>query len=65
MLSNPNELTGRHYAAIRMLEASGDPTVTEQTLKRVIVANGYFIDVREMAYRRMQAIDREGLKRLL
>lgn len=65
VLSNPNELTGRHFAAIRMLEATADPAVTNQTLKRVIVANGYFIDVREMAYRRMQSMDREGLKRLL
>jgi hypothetical protein len=65
VLSNPNEITGRHYAAMRMLEATGDPSVTSQTLKRVIVADGYFIDVREMAYRRMEAIDREGLKRLL
>jgi hypothetical protein len=65
VLSNPNEITGRHYAAMRMLEASGDQAATSQALKRVIVADGYFIDVREMAYRRMESIDREGLQRLL
>ncbi len=65
VLSNPNEITGRHYAAMRMLEATSDPVVTSQTLKRVIVSDGYFIEVREAAYDRLKTIDPEGLKRLL
>ena len=48
-----------------MLEATTEPDATSRALKRMIIADGYTVDVRQMAYDRMKIIDPEGLQRLL
>ncbi len=65
VLADPDETSSRHAAAMRMLEATTEPQDTSRALKRMIVADGYSVDVREMAFDRMRIIDPEGLQRLL
>ena len=65
VLADPEETSGRHAAALRVLEATTTPDATSRALKRMIIADGYTVDVREMAYDRMKIIDPEGLQRLL
>ena len=65
VLADPEETSGRHAAALRMLEATTEPDATSRALKRMIIADGYAVDVRQMAYDRMKIIDPEGLQRLL
>ena len=65
VLADPEETSGRHAAALRMLEATTEPDATSRALKRMIVADGYTVDVRQMAYDRMRVIDPDGLQRLL
>ena len=65
VLSDPGENPARHRAAVGIAQGQLGPEETRRILSRMIVADGFAVESREVAWDALIRSDREGLKRQL
>ncbi|TVQ57066.1 MAG: hypothetical protein EA377_01320 [Phycisphaerales bacterium] len=64
-LRDPNNSPGRQVAAMNALDTTPEDEAYREQLHRLMYVPGYTVAVREEAFKRLEAIDPEGLKRTI